>query len=109
MPVKFCLRRGCNELVSDGSYCARHRTTYRSPSSSRDAGPRWRRMRRAQKRRARVCERCGAPPPLFAHHRSGAASAAARGYERWDEIDILCGRCHKAADAELLARSKARP
>jgi 5-methylcytosine-specific restriction endonuclease McrA len=100
--VRLCLGdqvtgERCNVRVADASYCDEHAPDRRSPSSRRTSRSRWQRLRRFATRKAKVCERCGSPGPLDAHH---VVPVSEGGRDVLSNVAVLCQTCHVEVERE---------
>lgn len=74
------------------------------PTSVR-SGRRWHELSKAYRMQNPLCERCGALAAAV-HHRQRVTDDPSLVFA-WDNLEALCKRCHKAADAEAARAAKA--
>jgi len=88
----------CPNIVDGPGRCAEHRRGAASGASG--YGAKWAKLRARFIAQHPVCELCGSPRPLDAHHVDHARPGDPTFY-RWDNLQALCRSCHrKLTEAE---------
>jgi len=107
MKLKLCGWCGCNELVTSGYYCAKHKAIADQRKAERDRAswenmervanyktPEWRALSKATIKEVGCCQRCGATVRLQVHHVQPVRYHPELFLERSNLI-VLCESCHR--------------
>jgi 5-methylcytosine-specific restriction endonuclease McrA len=105
--TRLCCEPACGRVLVDalaGARCDEHRSTdwdrWRAsspPEKSSGYGAKWTRLRaKLIAERGEICQRCGAPGPVEAHHVDRLGMTGPRAYDALN-ILLLCHACHVSA------------